>query len=71
MITYNYIINSLGSITAIVILDYLMIPYIDKSELLILNCTSVAGIAIISVTFFYYINKIKVESTQVAPSSLI
>lgn len=66
-----YMINSLGSIGAIVILDFLMIPHINKSELLILNCISVTGIALISVSFFYYMNKIKYETTQISPTNIL
>jgi len=72
MLNYNNTLNSLVSIFAIgtiLTLDYFIIQEIDKSQLITLNSISIAGIAIICVTLFYYSNKVHQETTKIAPTN--
>jgi len=76
---YNYVIVnstvSISAIGAIIILDYLIIQQINKSQLIVLNSISVSGIALISIMLFYYNNKIQIQHQQqhqqVTPTNLI
>ena len=79
MTNYNYVIVnstvSISAIGAIIILDYLIIQQINKSQLIVLNSISVSGIALISIMLFYYNNKIQIQHQQqhqqVTPTNLI
>lgn len=49
---YNYTFNSLGSVGAIVLLNYMTIPVIEKSSIIFLHFSSLLGILFINRQYF-------------------
>ena len=62
---YNYTFNSLGSISAIVLLNFITMPLIDKASVLIMHLGSLFGIMFISHQYFSYFRNSIVSSNEI------